>query len=42
MGPPKMDATMVISEEWMKQEREASKAIEEKADEYHEHLDYEH
>lgn len=33
---------MLINEEWVKREMEASKVEEEEADEYHEHPEYEH
>lgn len=33
---------MLIFEEWERQEKEVSKEMEEQADEYHEHLEYEH
>lgn len=32
-GPPTMEATMLISEEWERWEQEASKEMEEEADE---------
>lgn len=42
MRPPTMEATMLISKEWEKWEMETSKAMEEEADEYHEHPEYEY
>lgn len=33
---------MVISEEWERQEKETTKPLEEKVDEYHEHPEHQH